>query len=124
VLDYLASLGESRPATDDPFRIEENLAALPPGSQAARTALDVALDGNLTVTNDPFVGPRVERGRLVLPGGGCFHFRRTVLISHIFLMFFQPVSNRRIKEVCYTSGGRRYFIRSGEARGQSKGVGN
>ena len=27
------------------------------------------LDGNLTVTNDPFVGVRVDRGRLVLPAG-------------------------------------------------------
>jgi L-Ala-D/L-Glu epimerase len=27
------------------------------------------LDGNLTVTNDPFVGTRVERGALILPDG-------------------------------------------------------
>jgi L-alanine-DL-glutamate epimerase-like enolase superfamily enzyme len=27
------------------------------------------LDGNLTVTNDPFTGLRVEQGRLLLPDG-------------------------------------------------------
>jgi L-alanine-DL-glutamate epimerase-like enolase superfamily enzyme len=40
VLDYLAALP---PLGDDPFQVEEILAALPPGSQAARTAVDVAL---------------------------------------------------------------------------------
>ena len=29
----------------------------------------VDLDGNLLVTNDPFVGATVENGRLVLPDG-------------------------------------------------------
>ncbi len=43
VLDYLASLAENWPPTDDPFQLEENLAALPPGSQTARAALDIAL---------------------------------------------------------------------------------
>jgi len=43
VLDYLASLAGNWPPTDDPFQLEENLAALPPGSQAARAALDIAL---------------------------------------------------------------------------------
>jgi L-alanine-DL-glutamate epimerase-like enolase superfamily enzyme len=43
VLDYLASLAEDWPPTDDVFQMEENLAALPPGSQAARAALDIAL---------------------------------------------------------------------------------
>lgn len=43
VLDYLASLAENWPPADDPFQLEENLAALPPGSQAARAALDIAL---------------------------------------------------------------------------------
>ncbi|GAB4529228.1 MAG: dipeptide epimerase [Anaerolineae bacterium] len=43
VLDYLASLAGNWPPTDDPFRLEENLAALPPGSQTARAALDIAL---------------------------------------------------------------------------------
>jgi L-alanine-DL-glutamate epimerase-like enolase superfamily enzyme len=40
VLDTLAALP---PLGDDPFQIEEILAALPSGSQAARTAVDVAL---------------------------------------------------------------------------------
>ncbi len=40
VLDYLANL----PALpDDPFRLEDILSALPPGSQAARAAVDIAL---------------------------------------------------------------------------------
>jgi L-alanine-DL-glutamate epimerase-like enolase superfamily enzyme len=43
VLDYLAALGEGWPRTDDPFQVEENLAALPPGPQSARAALDIAL---------------------------------------------------------------------------------
>jgi len=43
VLDYLASLVPNWPPTDDPFQLEETLAALPPGSQAARAALDIAL---------------------------------------------------------------------------------
>jgi L-alanine-DL-glutamate epimerase-like enolase superfamily enzyme len=43
VLDYLASLAENWPPADDPFQLEENLAALPSGSQAARAALDIAL---------------------------------------------------------------------------------
>ena len=43
VLDYLASLAASWPPTDDVFQLEENLAALPPGSQTARAALDIAL---------------------------------------------------------------------------------
>lgn len=40
VLDYLASLPS---LGDDPFQMEEILAALPPGSQAARAAVDIAL---------------------------------------------------------------------------------
>ncbi len=40
VLDYLAALP---PLPDDPFRQEEILAALPPGSAAARAAVDIAL---------------------------------------------------------------------------------
>jgi L-alanine-DL-glutamate epimerase-like enolase superfamily enzyme len=43
VLDYLASLAGNWPPTDDPFQLEKNLAALPPGSQTARAALDIAL---------------------------------------------------------------------------------
>ena len=43
VLDYLASLAGNWPPADDPFQLEENLTALPPGSQAARAALDIAL---------------------------------------------------------------------------------
>jgi L-alanine-DL-glutamate epimerase-like enolase superfamily enzyme len=43
VLDYLASLAEDWPPTDDVFQMEGNLAALPPGSQAARAAVDIAL---------------------------------------------------------------------------------
>jgi L-alanine-DL-glutamate epimerase-like enolase superfamily enzyme len=43
VLDYLAALAESWPPVDDPFQMEDNLAALPPGSQAARAAIDIAL---------------------------------------------------------------------------------
>ena len=43
VLDYLTSLGETWPPTDDPFQLEENLAALPPGLQSARAAVDIAL---------------------------------------------------------------------------------
>jgi len=40
VLDYLATLP---PVPDDPFALEEILAGLPPGSQAARAAVDIAL---------------------------------------------------------------------------------
>jgi L-alanine-DL-glutamate epimerase-like enolase superfamily enzyme len=40
VLDYLATLP---PLGDDPFQVEEILAALPAGSQAARAAVDMAL---------------------------------------------------------------------------------
>ena len=40
VLDYLAALP---PIPDDPFALEEILAGLPPGSQAARAAIDIAL---------------------------------------------------------------------------------
>jgi L-alanine-DL-glutamate epimerase-like enolase superfamily enzyme len=40
VLQYLASLP---PLGDDPFQLEEILAALPPGSQAARASVDIAL---------------------------------------------------------------------------------
>jgi L-alanine-DL-glutamate epimerase-like enolase superfamily enzyme len=40
VLDYLAALP---PLGDDPYPLEEILAALPPGSQAARAAVDIAL---------------------------------------------------------------------------------
>jgi L-alanine-DL-glutamate epimerase-like enolase superfamily enzyme len=40
VLDYLAALP---PLPDDPFPLESILAALPPGSQAARAAIDIAL---------------------------------------------------------------------------------
>jgi L-alanine-DL-glutamate epimerase-like enolase superfamily enzyme len=43
VLDYLASLAPNWPPTGDPFQLEEILAVLPPGSQAARAALDIAL---------------------------------------------------------------------------------
>jgi len=39
VLDYLAGITLG----DDPFQMEDILASLPPGSQAARTAIDVAL---------------------------------------------------------------------------------
>jgi L-alanine-DL-glutamate epimerase-like enolase superfamily enzyme len=39
VLDYLAGLSLS----GDPFQLEDILSSLPPGSQAARTAIDVAL---------------------------------------------------------------------------------
>ena len=40
VLDYLESLP---PLAKDPFHLEELLAALPPGSQSARAAIDIAL---------------------------------------------------------------------------------
>src|SRR4030042_1631221 len=40
VLDYLAALP---PIPDDPFALEEIMAGLPPGSQAARAAIDIAL---------------------------------------------------------------------------------
>jgi L-alanine-DL-glutamate epimerase-like enolase superfamily enzyme len=40
VLDYLETLGE---LGDDPFRIEEIVTGLPPGSQAGRAAIDIAL---------------------------------------------------------------------------------
>ena len=40
VLDYLAALP---PLPDDPFPLESILAALPPGSPAARAAIDIAL---------------------------------------------------------------------------------
>ena len=40
VIDYLAYLGD---LGDDPFRLEEIVAGLPPGSQAGRAAVDVAL---------------------------------------------------------------------------------
>ena len=40
VMDYLAAL-PSLP--DDPFQLEDILATLPPGSQAARTSVDLAL---------------------------------------------------------------------------------
>ncbi len=43
VLDYLAAVSDFWPPVDDPFQIEENLSALPLGSQAARAALDMAL---------------------------------------------------------------------------------
>jgi L-alanine-DL-glutamate epimerase-like enolase superfamily enzyme len=43
VLDYLAALEEGWSPTDDPFQMEENLAALPPGPQSALAALDIAL---------------------------------------------------------------------------------
>lgn len=43
VLDYLATIGEQWPPTCDPFQLEDTLAALPAGSQAARAALDIAL---------------------------------------------------------------------------------
>jgi L-alanine-DL-glutamate epimerase-like enolase superfamily enzyme len=40
VLDYLSALP---PLSDDPFLLEDTIGALPPGSQAARTAVDLAL---------------------------------------------------------------------------------
>lgn len=40
VLDYLASLP---PLAENPFHLEELLEALPPGSQSARAAIDIAL---------------------------------------------------------------------------------
>jgi L-alanine-DL-glutamate epimerase-like enolase superfamily enzyme len=40
ILDYLSRLGS---LGDDPFRLEEILNSLPPGSRAARAAVDVAL---------------------------------------------------------------------------------
>ena len=43
VLDYLASVAEAWPIHTDPFLREDLLAALPPGSQAGRAALDIAL---------------------------------------------------------------------------------
>jgi L-alanine-DL-glutamate epimerase-like enolase superfamily enzyme len=43
VMDYLSALEGIWPPTDDPFMAEEWLAALPPGSQAARAAVDIAL---------------------------------------------------------------------------------
>jgi L-alanine-DL-glutamate epimerase-like enolase superfamily enzyme len=43
VLEYMAGLVESWPPSNDLFQLEELLAALPPGSQAARAALDIAL---------------------------------------------------------------------------------
>jgi L-alanine-DL-glutamate epimerase-like enolase superfamily enzyme len=43
VLDYLAVLAEDWPPASDPFLMEDLLAALPPGSQAARAAVDMAL---------------------------------------------------------------------------------
>lgn len=43
VLEYLATATRAWPADADPFRLEELLAALPPGSQAGRAALDIAL---------------------------------------------------------------------------------
>ena len=43
VLSYLADVSDHWPPVDDPFQIEENLSALPSGSQAARAALDMAL---------------------------------------------------------------------------------
>ena len=43
VLEYLAALSQTWPPTDDPFLVEEILAALPEGSQAARAAVDIAL---------------------------------------------------------------------------------
>jgi L-alanine-DL-glutamate epimerase-like enolase superfamily enzyme len=42
-LRYLAALAETWPPGDDPFLLEDLLGALPPGSQAARAALDMAL---------------------------------------------------------------------------------
>jgi L-alanine-DL-glutamate epimerase-like enolase superfamily enzyme len=43
VLDYLSALSQAWPAVDDPFLLEDILATLPPGSQAARAAVDIAL---------------------------------------------------------------------------------
>jgi len=43
VLEYLATATRAWPAGADPFRLEDLLAALPPGSQAGRAALDIAL---------------------------------------------------------------------------------
>lgn len=43
VLEYLASATRAWPASPNPFLLEDLLAALPPGSQAGRAALDIAL---------------------------------------------------------------------------------
>lgn len=43
VLDYLDSLAAIWPRWGDPFLLEEILSSLPPGSQAARAAIDIAL---------------------------------------------------------------------------------
>jgi L-alanine-DL-glutamate epimerase-like enolase superfamily enzyme len=43
VLDYLGALAWPPAGLDDPFLLEDLLAALPPGSQAARAAIDIAL---------------------------------------------------------------------------------
>jgi L-alanine-DL-glutamate epimerase-like enolase superfamily enzyme len=43
VLAYLAALSQTWPTLDDPFLVDDILAAMPPGSQAARAAVDIAL---------------------------------------------------------------------------------
>jgi L-alanine-DL-glutamate epimerase-like enolase superfamily enzyme len=43
VLEYLEALVQHWPTNDDPFLLEDLLSALPPGSQAARAAVDIAL---------------------------------------------------------------------------------
>jgi len=43
VLEYLGALARRWPPSDDPFLLEDLVAALPAGSQAARAAVDVAL---------------------------------------------------------------------------------
>lgn len=43
VMDYLGGLVDHLPPAGDLFKIEEIMTALPPGSQAARAALDIAL---------------------------------------------------------------------------------
>jgi L-alanine-DL-glutamate epimerase-like enolase superfamily enzyme len=43
VMDYLVALPDHWPPAGDPFLMEDILGALPPGSQAARAAVDIAL---------------------------------------------------------------------------------
>jgi L-alanine-DL-glutamate epimerase-like enolase superfamily enzyme len=43
VLDYLAALADAWPAELDPCLLEDLLGSLPPGSQAGRAAVDIAL---------------------------------------------------------------------------------
>ena len=43
VLKYLEALAQHWPPSDDPYQTEDLLSALPPGSQAARAAVDMAL---------------------------------------------------------------------------------